>query len=400
LKRSFWKLGAAFLVILLLAVFLLNQRQTSERTGALPVNLKDTSAPTKTFPTKLAEPSMGKPCQQTQTEVLLPTSPSTQSAATIATRALSTPIIRLDPNQLSFRAGFGLAATAQPEYWAEQLHAGWFLDWAVKPRPAEQLPEHWQTVRLKPGCVYPSQEYLRWAALSYPGNVWIIGNEPDVIWQDDVTPEEYAVVYHDLYQAIKSTDPTAQIATGAISQATPLRLEYLDRVLKTYRQQYDQPMPVDWWTVHGYVLREELNSWGVGIPPGFTVTQGELREVDDHGRLDLFEKQLTDFRRWMAENGYRNKPLALTEFGILMPADYGFPVEMVAAYMQESFAWLQETSDENSGDPNDENRLVQRWAWFSLADALYPGPDLANLGAGTLTPLGEAFRDYVVKNRP
>ena len=63
-------------------------------------------------------------------------------------------------------------------------------------------------------------------------------------------------------------------------------------------------MPVDWWTVHGYVLREEKGSWGVDIPPGIDATQGELREVADHGRIDLFEAQITflppvDGRAWI-----------------------------------------------------------------------------------------------------
>ena len=31
-----------------------------------------------------------------------------------------------------------------------------------------------------------------------PGFLWLIGNEPECIWQGDTTPEDYAEVYHHL----------------------------------------------------------------------------------------------------------------------------------------------------------------------------------------------------------
>ncbi len=253
-------------------------------------------------------------------------------------------------------------------------------------------------IRLSTGCSFPPPDFLRWLVLHYPGQVWVIGNEPDVIWQDALTPEEYARQYHDAYQIIKTTDPSAMVATAGISQATPLRLAYLDRVLAAYRSSYNQPMPVDWWTVHGYVLREERDSWGVGIPPGFAVNTGALYEVSDHGRLDLFEQQILTFRQWMVKNGYRNTPLALTEFGILMPADYGFPSQFVQQYLKDTFQYLSTAVDAETGLPQDGNHLVQRWAWFSLADTKFPTSNLADLQKGSLSPIGEAFREFMLAN--
>jgi len=221
-----------------------------------------------------------------------------------------------------------------------------------------------------------------------------------VIWQDAITAEEYACTYHDLYQLIKAADPQAQIAVAGVAQATPLRLAYLDRVLSTYQTAYGEPMPVDWWTVHGFVLREESGSWGVEIPPGFTVQYGQRYEIEDHASIDLFKKQILAFRAWMEKNGYRNKPLALTEFGILMPQDYGFPTELVQQYMRDSFTWLASATDASIGQPQDGNHLVQRWAWFSLSDPFYPGSDLADLPKGCLTPLGETYREFVSNYLP
>jgi hypothetical protein len=154
-------------------------------------------------------------------------------------------------------------------------------------------------------------------------------------------------------------------------------------------------MPVDIWTVHGFVLREQRGSWGVEIPPGLSQDEGRLYGIEDHARLDIFEQQLRDFRQWMALRGYREKPLALTEFGILMPAAYGFPPELVVEYLRASFSLLDRLTDEATGYPMDGNRLVQRWAWFSLADVLYPTSDLADLIQGQLTELGWSYRMYV-----
>ena len=84
----------------------------------------------------------------------------------------------------------------------------------------------------------------------YRGSTWLIGNEPDGIWQDNVYPGEYARIYHDVHSFIKSRDPTSRIAPGGIVQATPLRLEYLNRVLDAYAARYGGPMPVDFWTLH------------------------------------------------------------------------------------------------------------------------------------------------------
>ena len=243
-------------------------------------------------------------------------------------------------------------------------------------------------IRVHEDCISPSVEQIGLAARNSQGSVWIIGNEPDVIWQDNVTAIKYAATYHDIYGMIKSSDPTALIAVGGISQATPLRLQYLDQVLQTYQDLYHEPMPVDWWTVHGYVLREEKDSWGVDIPPGIDATQGELREVADHGRIDLFEAQLRAFRQWMAENGYQNTPLALTEFGILMPSSYGFPTDMVASYLEQTFTWLDQVQDEAIGYPADKYHLVQRWAWFSISDPTYSTSDLGDLSSGKLTIVG------------
>ena len=299
------------------------------------------------------------------------------------------------------RAGFGVSARADVAKWGSQLGAGWYMDWLTGD-PAHGEPVYWQTVRINskkaPGAGWPPPEECAALAQLRPGSVWIIGNEPDNIWQDNVTAEVYARLYHDYWTAIKSADPGALLAIGAVSQPTRLRLAYLERVLAEYERLYGEKMPVDWWNVHGYVLREERGSWGADIPPGFNDSSGLIIEPNQHGDLLLFEQGLRSFRAWMAQNGYRDRPLALTEFGLLMGDDFGYTIDVRTAYLTSTFEWLNAATDSQTGYPADGNRLVQRWAWFSLGDEVYPLADLVDLPNGKLTQLGLAFRGFVLNH--
>ena len=363
------------------------------------------SAPGKVHPTGITTPEPQvhitlQTCGSTQSSSIGPLVPEQNDTNAVTSLSDIDPGVKIPQTHWSTRAGFSISSPTDPEYWGATLGSGWYLDWNIQITPSPSGLEHWSMVRVHEDCITPSVEKIQSAAINYPGQVWIIGNEPDVIWQDNVSAARYAYTYHELYQLIKSADPMALIAVGGVSQATPLRLQYLDQVLQAYQNLYDEPMPADWWTVHGYVLREEKGSWGVDIPPGINATQGELREVIDHGRMDLFEDQIRAFRQWMAANGYQFTPLALTEFGILMPADYGFPSDMIASYLVQTFNWLDQTKDEFIGDPNDEYHLVQKWAWFSISDPIYSTSDLGDLPSGRLTIVGEKFRDTVFAMEP
>ena len=250
-------------------------------------------------------------------------------------------------------------------------------------------------VRVGESGFRPPLESIRSAAQANPGSLWLIGNEPDVKWQDNVTPERYATVYSELHAAIKAADPTAQVAIGGVSQPTPLRMAYLDRVLAAYRAQFGAEMPVDVWNVHAFILREERGSWGVDIPPGMDVAQGQLYEIADHKDMEIFRRQITDFRRWMAERGLRDKPLIVTEYGILMPASYGFPPDVVSDFLVNTFDFFLTARDPELGYPADDNRLVQTFNWYSIADTTYPTSNLFDPETRNVSPVGETFKAYV-----
>jgi hypothetical protein len=316
------------------------------------------------------------------------------------------------PHTLRWRAGVGIPDGDLTYYEWPADRPGWYLNWTANYRvesiflgigrravmespPAAFGMEFTPMVRMKNGRLYPDSQALYELARRNQGLTWLIGNEPDVRWQDNTPPEVYAIAYHRAYHAIKSADPTAKVAIGGISQVTPLRLQYLDRILEFYRSLYGEEMPVDVWNMHAFVLREERSGWGVNIPPGFTIEHhGELWDIEDHDDLAIVEQQIWAMREWMAVHGQRDKPLWITEYGILMPPEYGFDTERVAAFLQGSFDLFLSLRDPELGFSGDEDRLVQRWNWYSARDSRYPTGNLFD-NYGRSTPIGEAYWDFL-----
>jgi streptogramin lyase len=263
------------------------------------------------------------------------------------------------------RYGFVAVSSDWPQNFdVDSLQAGWYVDFQPYGSPPGGM-DRALMIRVRSDLL-PNLIQLGALVDDNPGAIWLVGNEPDCIWQDDVWPEEYARIYHDLYTFIKGRDLTSQVAAGGIVQPTPLRLEYLDRVLAAYKAQYGKAMPVDIWHIHNAILNEQRGGWGADIPPGIDAEQGVIRAIDDNDNVAIFEDQIWAFRQWLAENGYTGYPVIVTEYGVLMPKEYGFTEARVKAFMTNTFQFLSSTTDLALGDPSDGYRLVQRWAWFSL----------------------------------
>jgi hypothetical protein len=299
------------------------------------------------------------------------------------------------PQYERFRLGISLPDGATGGYDLSTLRAGWVMDWAARSSPA--LPPgvtYMPTVRMSGGKLSPAAPTLTAVAAARPGSTWLISNEPDVRWQDNVDPQTYARLYHEAYTAIKAGDPSAVVAAGGISQPTPLRLRYLDLALQAYQAEFGAALPAQAWHIHNYMLHEERDSWGVDIPPGIPDNTGVLYSVDDSGNLDAFRAQIYAFRRWMAARGYGGQPLIVSEFGVPMPVDYGFPPERMAEFMRETWRFFLTAADAGLGDPSDGGRLVQRWCWFSMYYGVYPTGNLIDAN-GNWTSLGQTWISYV-----
>ncbi len=324
------------------------------------------------------------------------------------------------------RFGFGVVSDIS-RFDVGQLHAGWYVNWGATSQVKNPAGlEYVQIIRVCDSqyrsCSTPYSPYgeaLANAVRNNPGLLWLIGNEPDRIYvQDSARPIVYAQLYHELYHRIKSLDPTARVAIGGMVQPTELRMRWLDMVWSEYQRLYGQAMPVDVWNVHNFVLREvkpglslerllqcsrggrELGAWGAGIPPGFEnqVDCGLWIEIDELDRMDLFQEQIVRFRRWMRDHGQRDKELIISEYAILFPEELGYGFERVRNYMVATFDYFLNARDSNLGVPADGNRLVQRWAWYSLDDTSFgwgrTWGALFDPDTNQITPMGQAFAAY------
>lgn len=304
---------------------------------------------------------------------------------------------------------FGIGASSDiARFSISQLRIGWYTNWGAALRPSRPGGiEYLQMVRLTQTgtdsyMAVPQGSTLLAIIAANPGAQWVIGNEPDRrSWQDSIEPHVYARAYHDLYFQIKTADPTARIVAGSIVQPTPLRLQYLDLILDNYRSRYGEQMPVDVWNIHAFILNERSctyfpeDCWGADIPPGMDVREGERFSIDDNDNIGIFKRFILGFRRWMADRGYQEHPLIITEYGVLMPQEYGFSPARVNAYMNATFDYLSSAIGP-TGYPADKNRLVQSWAWYSLTDQTFNGW-LYDASTGERTVYGDNFAAYTSK---
>jgi len=329
------------------------------------------------------------------------------------------------------RFGFGWARKVmdvQARGWPAYLNAGWYWDWGA--RGATQLPplQYVQTIRLKPVSssgaqvgytASPTGTTLLTAIANQPGATWFIGNEPDCNAMDNMRSEWYARAYHDMYYLIKTADPTAKIAAGNIVQPTPMRLVYLNRVLAEYQTRYGEPLPADMWSIHSYILCEtcypqkapgEPFAWGACYVPDWPsqsqskAAGGTFYSVYDHWDIDIFTARIETFRQWMYDNGYRNHPLVIPEYGVLFYEGLVYSGATYDAksreFMYDGFDWMLTASDPLTGYRMDDNRLVQQWAWFSLDHGDYPGGTLFNPYTHQPTALGQDFAAYTAQITP
>ena len=296
------------------------------------------------------------------------------------------------------------------DYALDPLNIGWYSDWGMAFAP--QRPggmDYAQIIRVSPAGYPPDWTNVAEIIAVNPGSLWIIGNEPDCISQDNRTPGEYAAIYHDCYAFIKQHDPTTGIAIGGVVVPTPLRREWLEQVLAAYQDAYGEPMPIDIWNIHVQILQEKRGFWGCGIPAGLSDDEGELYTIMDNADPRIFVQLVQDFRQWMADRGEQDKHLIISEFGVLMPSEYlGYGDRaagdiVVKQFMTQVFDFLRLARDESTGCPEDGGRLVQRWLWYSLNEPYYDFETQTGMNGALfeandptqLTALGEHWLRYM-----
>ncbi len=293
------------------------------------------------------------------------------------------------------RFGFGANSSANEYDW-ESLGAGWFHGWRM------QIPYTLPGVDFYPmvaaygdlmgnETLAQMQSAVNSRPENYPdGTVWIISNELqyDTFCTKNgaplspcrgITPTEYAEKYKKYRDWVKQINPTYKTAIGFINAIEEVGRPFaLADILDAYQARYGEPMPIDVFNLHAY---------GFG------------RSIDfDY----CFRPTIETYRQVMADYGYRDKPLIITEVGVLEGIYVGWiPPEYVLAFQIQAFDYLRTATSETTGMPSDDDRLVQRWAWMALtgwnpsSDHKYDKTALFNIDSKAITALGQQYGDYV-----
>lgn len=257
------------------------------------------------------------------------------------------PISNLMPRGFGADIGWELGGTAE----LDQLGKVWYLDYGYN---GKVLPGHPRLF-----LVQSSEDVkpVTAVARSHRGEWWQFGNEPNDPNQDNLSPSDYARRFHDFYFSLKRTDPGARIVAAGIADAD---WKWADAFRESYRAQFGRYPHVDGWSIHDYLLDR----------------------CEDATDSEKFKARIVAFRNWMTRIGEPDRPLLLTEYGVV----YGsgccecplIPPAETVAFMETTTRWLI------------QSRLVQSWAWFSIrSGGRYNGDLFTDQGEPTL--YGRAF---------
>jgi len=184
------------------------------------------------------------------------------------------------------------------------------------------------------------------------GGYWLVGNEPDNQWQDNLTPMGAAVAYGGIVNVILSVDPTARIILGNFSNPS-----------QYFREAWLAQFKAAWMTKWNENVTTHIAGWGVHA------YAHRYPSETQQNAIDRVKRQLL---AWKAESP--DLELWVTEYGNLWETDI------------ETMRWMTPWLEEN----------VDRYAYFYFGDAstdwdctsLYNDPWPLPM----LTELGEQYR--------
>ena len=255
------------------------------------------------------------------------------------------------PRAFGVAVGYGLGGARE----LDQFKSAWYTDFGFRDAV---IDVHQRLYLVEANADWRTAPEI---ARQHPGEWWQFGNEPNDPNQDNLPPEEYAMRYHAFYFGLKAADPTASIMAAGIANADA---RWANTFREAYRTRFGRYPRVDGWSIHNYLLDSCA------------------------GALDanVFKSRIVAFRDWMAQIGVTDKPLLLTEYGVLYGNGCcGCPIivdEDVTKFMRETALWLK------------DSRLVQGWAWFAANSGGRYNGDLFGSDS-TLTQVGATYRDLI-----
>ena len=242
---------------------------------------------------------------------------------------------------------------------AEQVHAigpVWYMDYRWD---SPTLEGHERLYVIRCWEVKPDRGAIPSAMVASGSAWWSLGNEPNDPNQDNVSAEEYAELYYS-FEGWAKDAPRCRIVSAGIGNADWM---WAEAFREAFRERYGRYPRVDAWNIHNYMLEADLDPYDLGE----------------------FQRRIVDFRRWMESIGDGDKPLFLTEFGVLYgsgccgrPID---PREKIHSFMRDTVRWLRESN------------LVTCWAWFVTYSDIYNGSLLTS--EGQIDDLGMTYRELV-----
>ena len=318
---------------------------------------------------------------------------------------------------------FGIAVVnSVNDYDLSTLGVGSYLDWSrLRNSSVPANIDYYNVLNVGDINYAAIKAQLPGLLMSNPGATWLIGNEPDaeVTYQDHVSAETYGERFFELATIIRQNDPKAKIGFGTVIQLTPIRIFYLTKALNRLVQLAGSAVQahalIDVYAVHGFNLNEQplydANgkniSWGAGVPIGYDpatwpapeVIRIDLGETYKTYDINIFKSRVINFRQWMKDEGEQNKPLWITEFGSLFPSIGNIYLQVsdlqTANFMDQTYDFMLGEKDPQLGFNDDDNRLVQKWTWYSLDQYRNVfGGSLFDPLTHQLTPVGERFMQY------
>lgn len=237
-----------------------------------------------------------------------------------------------------------------------ELGVAWYTDWTFA---SPDVPGYRRLYVVSPRS---SLVKLAQAARERRGAWWAIGNEPNDRHQDNQTPAEYVAFFERAAEVIRQADPSARILSAGIANAD---WAWAQAFRDEHNRLTGRYPDLDGWNIHNYLLEDDQDPYDIGE----------------------FKRRIAAFRVWMDQIGDGDKPLILSEFGVLYgagccerPID---PPERGVAFMVETVTWLA------------RGNLVQAWAWFMTnSGKMQFNGDLFD-ASGALTSFGMTYRDLV-----
>lgn len=281
------------------------------------------------------------------------------------------------------RIGIGIGCQAgtfdattknQPVWYRDLMNsmgAGWFFNWSTDRNcnmpTGEAIPLSefdFLPVVGGYGSTYTdanckkTQDFIRARRGIYrPGMLFVIGNEMGLDYP--FPPETYADDYARWSQCMKDVDSSFKIGFGAVpslyfdlpaqnwgEKTTIKGIDYIRRAKKAYDAKYGKPLAPDAFVTHAYYF-------------------GYIQQSDPVDKyVAAFKTAIADYRNLMKEFGWQNAELIINEFSPLEV--YSGDTVFMKRYINEVNDYLANATDSNTGNPSDNYRLVQKWAWFIM----------------------------------